>query len=87
MHQITQLAAGDHAMYVAQLLALGQVDEPAVAFVLNAVVVEQKSFGRIAQQGLNQFGQLVDGQNARAQEAIYLVVANSRQMAAKCVQV
>ena len=80
MHQIDQPNAGDHTVRVARILTLSQVDKAAVAFVLDAVVDKQKGLGRVAQQGLKQFTQLIDGQRTRAQKSVHLVVAYIGQM-------
>ena len=80
VHQIDPPNAGDHVVRVARILTLGQVDKAAVAFVLDAVVDEQKCLGRIAQQGVNQFAQLFDQQRSRAQKSVHLVMAYVGQM-------
>ena len=80
VHPIDQLDAGDHAVRVARVLALGHVDGAAVAVVLYAVVNEQKDLREVAEQESHQFTQLIDGQCARAQKPVHLVVAHVGQM-------
>ena len=67
-------------MRVARVRALGHVDEAAVALVLHTVVHQQKRLGRVAKQRQNQLAQLVDGQHARAQKPVHLVMAHVGQM-------
>ena len=45
--QVNQANAADHAVNVARVLALGQLDKAAVALILHAVIYQQKSFGRV----------------------------------------
>ena len=80
VHQVDQPDARDHAVRVARVLALGHVDEAAVALVLYAVIHQQKGLGRVAEQRQNQLAQLVDGQRARAQKPVHLVMAHVGQM-------
>lgn len=78
--ELDQPAAGDQAVGVARVLALGHFAEAAVLFVLYAVVHQQKRLGRIGQQRLHQFAPLTDRQSAVAQKRVHLVVARVRQM-------
>lgn len=67
--EVDQPDAGDHAVGVARVLALGQLHKFAVALVLYAVVYEQEGFGRVAQQRLHEVAQLADWQIAGAPDS------------------
>ena len=54
MPQVDQPDAGDHAVRVARVLALGHVNQAAVALAWHAAIHEQKSLGQIAEQRLDQ---------------------------------
>ena len=80
VHPVDPPDARDHAVRIARVLALGHVDEAAVALVLYTVIHQQKGLGRVAEQRQNQFAQLIDGQCIRAQKSVHLVMAHIRQM-------
>ena len=80
VHPVDQPDARDHAVRVARVLALSHVDGAAVAFVLHTVVNEQKGLGEVAEQGSHQLAQLINGQCARTQKPVRLVVAHVGQM-------